>query len=359
MAKALIIGAGAIGRGYLPWELKGLTIDFYDTNEVLIDSLNKKKSFTSFMTFGDSLEVLRVTAENFYSNTDDIDFKKYDIAFICIGPRNIKFLDIKFKEISCPLFSLENDDALVFFLREHLGKDDIFFGVPDVITSLTASPINLKKDPNSLHTENGVLYLEDNNSIEPDIKLSLPNIKWIDKERMIKEWDAKLFIHNTPHCIAAFYGYLNHCTYLHEALAIDYVNDELIGVVDEVLQTLKIKTNHDHKFLEWYSKKEISRFANVHLFDPISRVGREPLRKLAPGGRLLGIMTMALEAGIVPIHLSRGIAAALKFDFKNDADNFIIRNIENMGIDAFLRYMIKIDPKTIQGQMIKDAYEQL
>jgi mannitol-1-phosphate 5-dehydrogenase len=358
MARALIIGAGAIGRGYLPWELKDLIIDFYDTNEALIDSLNKNKTFTSFMSFGDRLKELRVTAENFYSNTDDIDFTKYDIAFICIGPRNLKFLDVKFKELSCPLFSLENDDALVFFLRDYLGKDDIFFGVPDVITSLTASPINLINDPNSLHTENGVLYLEDNNSIDSDIKLSLPNINWIDKERMMKEWHAKLYIHNTPHCIAAFYGNLNQCTYLHEALEIDYVKDELFGVVDEVLQTLKVKTNYEHKFLEWYAEKEISRFANVHLFDPISRVGREPLRKLKPGGRLLGIMTMALESGIVPIHLSRGIAAALHYDLKSDPDNLVIRNIENMGIDAFLRYMIKVDPKTIQGKMIKDAYEQ-
>ena len=50
MARALIIGAGAIGRGYLPWELKDLIIDFYDTNEALIDSLNKNKTFTVILT---------------------------------------------------------------------------------------------------------------------------------------------------------------------------------------------------------------------------------------------------------------------------------------------------------------------
>ena len=49
---------------------------------------------------------------------------------------------------------------------------------------------------------------------------------------MIKEWDAKLYIHNTPHCIAAFYGYLNNCEYVHDALAIDSVKILWAAFVD-------------------------------------------------------------------------------------------------------------------------------
>ena len=39
----------------------------------------------------------------------------------------------------------------------------------------------------------------------------------------------------------------SHLTYEHIML--------LDGVIDEVLQTLKIKTDHDHEFLEWYAEK--------------------------------------------------------------------------------------------------------
>jgi len=359
MARALIIGAGAIGRGYLPWELKNFEIDFYDQNIDLIESLISNNGYRSFMSFGDKLQELHISDASFFSNINNINLNSYQIAFICIGPRNLTHLDKRFGELNCPLFSLENDYKTVDFLKYHLAKEDISFGVPDVITSLTASPENLKIDCNALHTENGLLHLEKNFNVNHELMDLLPKINWVDREMMIKEWDAKLYIHNTPHCIAAFYGHLHGCNYVHEALAIDEVYMELSGVIDEVLQTLKIKTNHDHKFLEWYAEKEIARFSNKLLFDPIRRVGREPLRKLAPEGRLLGIMTMALEAGIFPLYLARGVAAALKFDLAEDPDSFIISNIDEMGVNSFLEYMISLDSNSIQAKLIKSAYENL
>jgi ketopantoate reductase len=357
MAKALIIGAGAIGRGYLPWELKDFEVDFFDANQDLIKSLSKN-GYSTYMSVGDKLEVLHVNNSNFFYDANSIHFDEYDLAFICVGPRNITKLNKKFGNLKCHIFSLENDYGSVTVLQNHLKKNNISFGIPDVITSFTASPENLKKDPNALHTENGVLYLEKDDGICAELINLLPDIKWADRERMLKEWDAKLYIHNTPHCIAAYYGYLNNCTYVHEALYIDSIKDELDGVIDEVLQTLKIKTDHDHEFLEWYAEKEISRFSNKLLFDPVKRVAREPLRKLAPGGRLVGIMTLALEAGIFPEHLSRGIAAALKYELESDADYTVISNINEMGVDAFLEYMIELNKDTIQAHLIKKAYEK-
>ena len=86
--------------------------------------------------------------------------------------------------------------------------------------------------------------------IATKLKNFLPDIKWVSKQRMLKEWDAKLYIHNTPHCIAAFYGYLHNCEYVHEVLEMPDIRDTIVGVIDEVLQTLKIVTKHDHGFLE-------------------------------------------------------------------------------------------------------------
>ena len=42
MAKALIVGAGAIGRGYVPWELKSFEITFFDGNDQLATSLRER-----------------------------------------------------------------------------------------------------------------------------------------------------------------------------------------------------------------------------------------------------------------------------------------------------------------------------
>ena len=356
MARALIIGAGAIGRGFLPWVFQNFDLTFYDSNQPLIESLNKSKGYKTFMSLNEELKELRVSNAEFINSIDQLNLKSFDIAIVCVGPRNLINLSKIFSNLTCPLYSLENDSNTVFFLRNYLKKENIYFGVPDVITSLTASPENLELDVNALHTENGVLYLEDHGDISKKLKTYLPDIKWVSKQRMLKEWDAKLYIHNTPHCIAAYYGYLMKCNYLHEALEIKSIKLALDGVVDEVLQTLKIITNHDHDFLEWYAAKEISRFSNPLLFDPITRVAREPLRKLDPEGRLVGILKLALEAGVMPINLANGIAASLRYNQEKDSDFFLINNLDTMGIEAFLDYILRISSKSIEGKLIINAH---
>ena len=355
MAHALIVGAGAIGRGYLPWELSSFALTFLDSSDRLVSSLGAG-GYSSFMAKSDGLEALVVDRAVFTANVSDLDLGGFDVAFVCVGPRNLSRLSPALGRLTCPVFSLENDSATVDELKRILGKEDIYFGVPDVITSSTASPESLSRDPNALHTEQGVLYLEDGPAVSPSLKAVLPNVHWCDKARMVREWDAKLFIHNTPHCIAAFFGHLHGCTYVHEALAIESVEMCLDGVIDEVLQTLKITTGHDHSFLEWYAAKELSRFRNTLLYDPVSRVAREPLRKMAPDGRLLGILRMALGAGIWPESLAAGFVAGLQYSAPHDQDARIMSCVEHSGVEAFLRFVLKVDPRSVEGQLIARAY---
>lgn len=358
MAKALIIGAGAIGRGYVPWELKNFDITFFDGNEELITSLRENGSYKTFMSFGDHLDVMDVDSHQAYSDINEIDLTMFDIAFVCVGPRNVDKLPIELGKLTCKLYSLENDPVTVMILQKHLGKDDIYFGVPDVIASLTASDENLKLDINALHTENGVLYLEDHGDVNDSLKELTPSIHWINLERMKSEWDAKLYLHNTPHCIAAFYGYIFECRYVHEALAIKEVSIILEGVVDEILQMLKILTNHDHTFMEEYAKKEIRRFSNKLLYDPVVRVAREPIRKLQPGGRLLGALRMCISAGISPVNLVKGIVVALRYKDKRDPDYTIMNKITNDSLGDFLSLHMGVQSDSAEAMLIQKAFEE-
>ena len=358
MAKALIVGAGAIGRGYIPWELKNFEITFFDGNYELVSSLRERGVYKTFMSFGDRLDVMDVDSRLAYSDLNKIDLELFDIAFVCVGPRNVDKLPKELGKLTCKIYSLENDPYTVKILQDHLGKEDIYFGVPDVIASLTASAENLELDPNALHTENGVLYLEDHGDVTDWLKDLTPSIHWIDLDQMKSEWDAKLYLHNTPHCIAAFYGYVFECKYVHEALAIEEVSIILEGVVDEILQMLKILTNHEHNFMEEYAKKEIRRFSNNLLFDPIVRVAREPIRKLQPGGRLLGALRMCISAGISPVNLAKGIVVALKYNEKNDPDYPAMNKINNDSLGDFLSIHLGVQSDSAEGMLIQKAYEE-
>lgn len=228
--------------------------------------------------------------------------------------------------------------------------------MPDVITSSTASPANLLLDPYAIHTENGKLYLQCPLDLDPLLQQMLPEVQWLPIERLNQEWDAKLYIHNTPHCIAAYLGHMAGCTYLHEALAKPAIQRVVDGVIDELLCALKLATPHDHHFIESYGIKEIRRFSNRLLFDPVSRVAREPLRKLHPSGRLMGALRLLLSTGVNPTYLMAGIAAALRYADPIDRDFVQLSELEVFGMKAFLKYHLGMDDHGVECEFVAKHY---
>lgn len=353
MARALIIGCGAIGRGFIPWTLDNFEIDFYDSSREVVTGISSQGGYTTHMSIDGALSAKSIAPKTITHNVDELSLASYDVAFVAVGPRNVANISRSLSSLRCPVFSLENDPATVDTLTYRLSLKNVYFGVPDVITSSTASPISLRKDPFSLHTENGVLYLQDNPSISENLKALLPDVTWLPIERLNQEWDAKLYLHNTPHCIAAYLGFLAHSTYLHEALSCIAIRRLILGLIEEILHALKLTTAYDHVFLESYAEKELNRFSNPLLFDPISRVAREPIRKLHPSGRLVGALRLMLSTGVRPVCLTIGIAAALRYLNPDDKDYLILSQLDNFGISAFLKYHLGLSPTSLESQYLQ------
>jgi mannitol-1-phosphate 5-dehydrogenase len=352
MARALIIGGGAIGRGFVPWLLDKFEIDILDASAALVEGIGARGGFFSFMSDGEELREKWVRIRNIATNFDYLDPLTYDIAFISVGPRNVTRLPLGIENLNCPIFSLENDPITVDRIKEAYNLKSVYFGVPDVITSSTASPDNLLRDIYAIHTENGVLYLQRPSQLDARLVELLPEVHWLPVDRLNQEWDAKLYMHNTPHCIAAYLGHMAGCTYLHEALARPAIKRTIDGVIDELLCSLKMVTPYDHQFIESYAIKEVRRFSNRLLFDPVSRVAREPLRKLHPSGRLMGALRLLLSTGVHPTYLMAGIAAALCYDDKNDRDYAQLRELEEFGISAFLKYHLGMSEQSIETNYV-------
>ena len=62
----------------------------------------------------------------------------------------------------------------------------------------------------------------------------------------------------------------------------------------------------------------VVRFANQALADPISRVARDPIRKLGPDERLVGLFHRLNRRGLPTDAVCRAIAAALCYRDEND-----------------------------------------
>lgn len=338
--KVLIIGAGAIGRGYLPWIFKGTStqITFVDANQKLIEQMKTRKRFSSFMVKNNRYEELEVDVSDSYTPDDflekKIDKNKFDTVYISVGPRNVAFAASLLKNVSAPIVSCENDPNSVEILSSILGRTDIYFAVPDVITSNTASLEMLEKDPLAICTEDGQLFIDDRYECEGNFKKISIN------ELLNYQWCAKLYLHNTPHCIAAYLGALVGSKYLHQSMAYEEVNEIVTGSMEEMLNALKASWNIPHDFLNWYAEKELARFRSELLFDPISRVAREPLRKLELDGRLVGASQMCLSLGFVPQNILLGITAALLFDDPNDKDKHLAFMQRSLNPSTFLTHVL-------------------
>lgn len=337
--KILMMGAGAIGRGYLPWTLDADAHEFVfiDSNPMIVDRLNQYGGYTTFRVNGDRYEERFVQVKAAYTpqtfalqdHTDAV------ACFFSVGPRNVSKAAQALAGSSFPLILCENEPETVEVAKRVVGHDKVYFAVPDVITSNTAPADLLARDPLAITSENGVLFVEEGDyNVQADMK------RISRKELLRIQWTPKLYLHNTPHCIAAYLGALMGATYVHEAMAHPQAARLVEGAMNEMLQTLKLQWDIPHEFLDWYAAKELSRFRCQLLFDPVARVAREPLRKLELHGRLIGAAQMCLTLGVLPQFLLKGIVGAILFEDVDDPDHHIGLMREAMDTASFNRYVL-------------------
>lgn len=341
--KILFMGAGAIGRGYMPWTLDESRHEFIfiDSNPTIVERMNAHGGYSTFRVNGDAYEHKRVPVKRAYTPAEfNIDEHQDAVAcFFSVGPRNVEKAAKLMVGSTFPLVLCENEPDTVAVAKRVVGHERVYFAVPDVITSNTAPSDMLAQDPLAITTENGVLFVEEGpTDLHGDMTL-LPR-----DELLRHQWTPKLYLHNTPHCITAYLGALMGKTYVHEAMTHPLAAALVEGAMNEMLKTLKLQWDIPHDFLDWYAEKELSRFRCQLLFDPVSRVAREPLRKLELHGRLIGAAQMCLTLGVLPQYLLKGIVGALLFEDVHDPDHHIRMMHESMSTADFNRYVLGLRP---------------
>jgi mannitol-1-phosphate 5-dehydrogenase len=133
--------------------------------------------------------------------------------------------------------------------------------------------------------------------------------------------ERKLFTVNTGHAIAAYLGYYLGFETIKEAMDDDHVRTTVREALKESGSLLIKKYGFDHEAHMNYVEKIINRFLNPYISDEVTRVARSPIRKLGPNDRLVSPAKQYGERlNHQPIHLAKGIAAALLYDFDKDEE---------------------------------------
>ncbi len=132
----------------------------------------------------------------------------------------------------------------------------------------------------------------------------------------------KLFTNNAGHAVLAYEGHLAGYELLCEANADPTLRSRLEAVLAPATAMLESEFGADRAALgEHVSILIEHRFGNRHLADTVRRVARDPLRKLAPEERLVGLLRR-LQAQALPVEgVCRTIAAALHYRDPRDRES--------------------------------------
>ena len=348
----LIVGAGAIGRGYLAPYLvaRGFVVHFADCDPLLVQKFEDRRgrTYQSAVAHDGGYMLQKIPFAACYSmDSSRQDIPEMDYVFFCVGIKQLAgaahsiWTALAKKPIPKAIYSVENDPDSVEILKSIFSNGEkIYFGVPDVITSSTAPLDLLQIDPLCVMSEVGELYLQ-------GAPLKSGSDMYSDED-VSKHWICKKYLHNTPHAALAYLGAAKGYEFIHQAIEDTDIEALATRLMNSISQILQEDYEIDPEFLTKYAAKELKRFKNKCLFDPILRVGRNPEIKLQARERIVHVANL-LQKNQQPTHdIAKVIRAALSY---TGCDHF---NDKRRGLKRaeFLETICGIPSHTSLGQEI-------
>ncbi len=168
----------------------------------------------------------------------------------------------------------------------------------------------------------------------------------------------KLYIHNCGHAVLAYLGYQLGFQYGYEALANAKIRQKVEKALEESRQGIVAEYGVSPDWLDAHVRDLLHRFANRALGDTVFRLGRDPVRKLAPNDRLVGAARLAEKAGVVPDAIGWGIAAGYCFDPGEDPIAVDLQQrLRTEGLDSVMASVSEIRPNETLADLVRERYQ--
>ena len=383
--QAVHFGAGNIGRGFIGALLaeSGYFVIFADVNKTLINELNIHDSYEVHV-----LDEKERTEEihSFSGASSQADDIPHFIAnpltrliTTAVGPDILEKIapaiakGLKERRagnagalnvIACENM-IDQTKTLGKYVQSYLSNEENAWLANNVgfancsVDRIVPAPANShNENPLDVGVEDFSEWVVDKTALRAPIEPPVRGMTLTDSLRAYIE--RKLFTLNCGHAIAAYLGFVHGLARIDQAIANDAIRDDIRGALREGGAALVKKHGFDPKEHERYVERALARFANPKLHDDVVRVGRQPLRKLAKGDRLLGPTAMAREYGLPIDHLSRGIAAAFLFDVKDDPQSVeLIGEVDRVGIEGTVAERTGFEEDSEEHGKIVVAYREL
>ncbi|KAF7309222.1 Mannitol dehydrogenase domain-containing protein [Mycena kentingensis (nom. inval.)] len=347
--RSALFGAGNIGRGFIAPLLvqSNYVVTFADVNKTTIDRINRERGCYDVHILDSTTDGPKTQEVNrcrgVLSTTDAIYDELADPKCKLITTAGLK----RRREIgSGPVNVIACENAigassqLEQHVLKHLDADDKaylaeFVGFANCSVDRIVPPFDPKTFDGHIESsldvgvESFFEWAVDTSVLKPAQALEFPVEGMTVTDNLPSYNERKLFTLNCGHAITAYLGYLKGYSTIAESVA-----------DAEIVRHASFDETYHAKYIDTI----LRRFANEAVKDDVSRVGRQPLRKLGKQDRLVGPARLCLEAGIPIPNLAVGIAAALLYDNDDDEQSVEMRKaIDDNGLEAYLVQLTGFD----------------
>ncbi len=379
MKTAIQFGAGNIGRGFIGMLLAqaGYRVIFADVSEVIIDRLAADQKYTVHVmdTEVEDVEIANITG--ILSNGSEIidEIAKADVLTTAVGLRVLGFIAPAIAKgiqkriadgMEAPLniIACENAIRATSQLKEHvygiLSDEEKAFcekyvGFADCSVDRIVPPVR-SENPVDVVVEKYCEWNVEKASLKGEIP-EIPGMNLADN--LMAYIQRKLFTLNTGHCITAYTGILAGHKTIDQAISDPKIYDLVKAAMTQSGDGLIRRFGFDKDAHYKYIDKIINRFKNPYLKDDVTRVGREPLRKLSADDRLVSPLTTAMSYGLPVDKLVLGIGAALRYNNPEDAQSTELQEkIAAKGVSGAFSEISGLTDHALLEQVTK-AYDQV
>lgn len=385
MKKAVMYGAGNIGRGFIGkvFSDSGYEVCFIDVVDGIVAEINKKKQYTVKLVSnaGQREEIvknIRAVNGNNIGEVADAIFSA-DIMATAVGvnvlPLIVKPICLglkkRFDSGKGPLNIIicENLIDAHKYLRSLIGSElgeKYINPIENNLGLVEASIGRMVPVMTDEKREGELLKIW----VEPYAQLPVDREAFIGEIPQLTGLEPfspfgfyikrKLFIHNLGHSMCAYLGWQKGYEFIYEC-----VEDEKIrSLTENAMKAAGLALNKEYQVpladIEIFIVDLLDRFDNKALGDTVERVGKDPFRKLGRDDRLTGAALYCLEQGINPETIISGIAAGLRYHHPADqAAATMQKRIIEQGIRSVVEAVCGLNNKSpLMEEIIREFNRQ-
>ena len=386
MKKALMYGAGNIGRGFIGqlFHMSGYEISFIDVNMDVINKLNTDGQYPIYITEGEGYSEYTVTGVHGVNGRDNEAIAEAmanaDIMATAVGVNILKFIAAPFaggvrrrmeKGIEAPLNviicenMIEADKYFAGLVKENLNEAEcryfdshIALVEPSIGRMVPATPKEIaEKNPLAVCVEPYCELPVDKNAFKGEIPAIKNMVPFAPFDFFIRR---KLFMHNMSHAITAYFGNLCGYTYIWEAASDPQVRALAMQALADASAALHLEYGVPVTELASFSENLLERFENKLLGDTVDRVGKDTKRKLSENDRLVGTALLCEKHGINATYILAGIAAGLHFAPAGDDSSIeVSEDAKKNGVFHALETYCGISKDSQMAKTIADFYAKI